>query len=340
VLYQPLGVVLSIMPWNFPFWQALRFGVPTLLAGNASVLKHARNVSGCALAIERAFAEAGFPEHLFRTVLADHEVTATLLEDRRTAAVSLTGSTEAGRQVAARAGQALKPCVLELGGSDPFIVLADADLDRAVEGAVTGRLLNTGQSCIAAKRFIVDARCEGEFTRRFAAAMAGRRLGDPLDPATQVGAIVNAGELERLEEQIADAVERGARLVQGGRRLERAGYFLEPTVLAGVTPAMRVWHEEVFGPVAPVMAVDGAEEAVAVANDSVFGLGGSVWTQDAARGEEVARRLECGSAFCNSIVKSDPRMPFGGVKESGLGRELAWFGIRAFTNVKGLNLYD
>jgi succinate-semialdehyde dehydrogenase/glutarate-semialdehyde dehydrogenase len=205
---------------------------------------------------------------------------------------------------------------------------------------IVGRFQNSGQSCIAAKRFVVEAACEPEFTRRFAEAMAARRVGDPLDPATQVGAVVNEKELGRLEEQIGDAVDRGARLVCGGARLAGRGFFLQPTVLAGVTPAMRVWHEEVFGPVAPVMAVPDAEEALRVANDSVFGLGGSVWTGDAARGEALARRLECGSAFVNSIVKSDPRMPFGGVKESGLGRELSWFGLRAFTNVKGLNLYD
>ena len=340
VVYQPLGVVLSIMPWNFPFWQALRFGVPTVLAGNTTVLKHARSVSGCALAMEQAFVEAGFPEHIFRAVLIDHEVTAALLDDPRTAAVSLTGSTAAGREVGARAGRALKPCVLELGGSDPFIVLADADLDRAVAGAVTGRLLNTGQSCIAAKRFLVQEAVADEFIDRFAAAMAARRIGDPLDPETEVGAVVNERELQALESQIADAVDRGARLVCGGRRREGRGWFLAPTILADVTAEMSVWREEVFGPVAPVMTFDDAEEALRLANASEFGLGGSIWTADAALGESLARRLECGSAFVNSIVKSDPRLPFGGVKASGLGRELSWFGLRAFTNVKGLNLYD
>lgn len=339
VVYQPLGVVLSIMPWNFPFWQALRFGVPTLLAGNTSVLKHARNVTGCALALEHAFAEAGFPPDVLRVVLADHATTAALLADDRTAGVSLTGSTEAGREIAALAGRCLKTCVLELGGSDPFIVLADADLDRAVEGAVTGRLLNTGQSCIAAKRFLVEAAVYPEFCRRFAAAMTARRIGDPLDPDTEVGAVVNERELAALLALIEDAVAQGARLVCGGRRIASPGSFLQPTVLAEATPAMRVWREEVFGPVAPVMPVGDAEEAVRLANASRYGLGGSVWTADLARGEDLARRLECGAAFVNSIVKSDPRLPFGGVKDSGLGRELAWFGLRAFTNVKGLNIY-
>jgi succinate-semialdehyde dehydrogenase/glutarate-semialdehyde dehydrogenase len=340
VVYQPLGVVLSIMPWNFPFWQALRFGVPTLLAGNTSILKHARNVTGCGLALEQAFQEAGFGADVFRTIVAGHEEVGLLLDDRRVAGVSLTGSTEVGQAVAARAGRTLKTCVLELGGSDPFIVLEDADLARGVEGAVTGRLLNTGQSCIAAKRFLVEQPVHDAFVEDFAQAMAARKVGDPLDPSVQVGAVVNGQELENLLAQIQDATDRGARLVCGGQRLERDGYFLEPTVLADVTPEMRVWKEEVFGPVAPVMAVPDADTAIERANDSPFGLGGSVWTADLDRGEDLARRLECGSAFVNSIVKSDPRMPFGGVKQSGLGRELSWFGLRAFTNVKGLNIYD
>ena len=340
VVYQPLGVVLSIMPWNFPFWQALRFAVPTMMAGNTSVLKHARSVSGCALALEQAFVEAGFPADAFRAILADHETASAILADGRIAGVSLTGSTRAGREVAALAGRHLKTCVLELGGSDPFIVLADADLDRAVEGAVLGRMLNSGQSCIAAKRFLIEAPVHGAFVRRLAAAMAARRLGDPLDRATEVGPVAGERELATLQDQIRDALEQGARLVCGGQRVDRPGTFLQPTVLAQVSPSMRLWREEVFGPVAPVIEVRDAEQALRLANDSDFGLGGSVWTADAARGEDLARRLACGSAFVNSIVKSDPRLPFGGVKNSGLGRELAWFGLRAFTNVKSLNLYD
>ncbi len=340
VAYQPLGVVVSIMPWNFPFWQALRFGVPTLMAGNGSVLKHARNVSGCALAIEQAFREAGFPPHVFRSIIAGHEAVNALIADPRVAGVSLTGSTEVGRAVAAMAGQNLKKCVLELGGSDPFIVLADANLEAAVLGAVKGRTLNTGQSCIAAKRFLVEAPVAAEFTRRFATAMADLRVGDPLDPLTQVGAIVNEDELTTLLAQLGDSLAAGAKLVCGGKRLDRPGSFLEPAVVSDVTTDMRVWREEVFGPIAPVMPVANADEAIRLANASCFGLGGSVWTSDLARGEALARRLECGSAFVNSFVKSDPRMPFGGVKESGWGRELAWFGLREFTNVKGLNIYS
>jgi len=340
VVYQPLGVVLSIMPWNFPFWQALRFGVPTLLAGNTSVLKHARNVSGCALAIEEAFREAGFPENVFRTVLAGHQAVAGAIASPHVAGVSLTGSTEVGKAVASHAGQHLKKCVLELGGSDPFIVLADADLDAAVAGAVKGRTINTGQSCIAAKRFLVAEPLAAEFADRFAAAMRELPVGDPLDRETRIGAIVNEQELEQLLAQVEDSVAAGASVLCGGKRADRPGFFLEPTVLVDVQPDMRVWREEVFGPVAPVLPVRDAEEAVRLANASEFGLGGSVWGRDLAAAEAVARRLECGSAFVNSIVKSDPRMPFGGVKESGWGRELAWFGLREFTNVKGLNVYD
>ncbi len=339
VLYQPLGVVLSIMPWNFPFWQALRFGVPTLLAGNASVLKHASNVTGCALAIEQAFRDAGFPEDVFRVVIADHHTVGALIADSRVAGISLTGSTEAGRRIAAAAGRELKKCVLELGGSDPFIVLADADLDAAVAGAVRSRCLNTGQSCIAAKRFIVERPVAEQFAARFASEMAKLRVGDPLDDATQVGAIVNEGELMTLLAQLQDAISRGARVSCGGGRIDRSGYFLSPTVLRDVSPKMRVWQEEVFGPIAPVLWVADADEAISVANDTEFGLGASVWTRDRERGETIARRLACGSVFVNSIVKSDPRMPFGGVKQSGWGRELAWFGLREFTNVKGLNVY-
>ncbi len=340
VTFQPLGVVLSIMPWNYPYWQALRFGVPTLTAGNTSILKHAGCVTGCGLAIAELFAEAGFPADVFQTIVADHRSVEAVIARPEVQGVSLTGSTRVGVQVARMAAAGLKKVVLELGGSDPFIVLEDADLDQAVAGAVTGRMLCTGQSCIAAKRFIVARTVAEEFASRFADAMAALRLGDPLDRDTQVGAIVNAAELVRLEGFVTDAVAKGARLLAGGSRLDRPGSFFTPTVLADVTADMRVWQEEVFGPIAPVMAVSGEDEAVAVANASEFGLGGSVWTRDIARGERIARRLECGTAFVNSIVKSDPRMPFGGVKMSGLGRELGRYGLMEFVNIKGLNIYS
>lgn len=339
IVYQPLGVVLSIMPWNYPFWQALRFGVPTLAAGNASLLKHARNVTGCGLAIEEAFAKAGFPAGLFRTVLADHATVAELIGRDEIRGVSLTGSTEVGQAIAQLAGRHLKKVVLELGGSDPFIVLEDADLEKAAQGAVTGRMLCTGQSCIASKRFIVVEAVAEAFTRRFAELMAGLRMGDPLDPATQVGSIVNAQELAALEAQLAASVAQGARVVTGGRRVPGPGCFLEPTVVADVRPGMRLADEEVFGPIAPVIVVADEDEAVAVANASEFGLGGSVWTGDLERGRRVARRLESGTVFVNHFTKSDPRMPFGGVKKSGLGRELSRFGLLEFTNIKGLNVY-
>ncbi len=340
VVYQPLGVILSIMPWNFPFWQALRFGVPSLAAGNATILKHARNVSGCALAIEESFRLAGFPENLFRSILADHETTAAVLDLDLVRGVSLTGSTGAGIRIGEQAGRRLKKFVLELGGSDPFIVLPECDVGFAVAGAVKGRMVSTGQSCIAAKRFIVHRSLVEPFTERFAAAMADLVVGDPLDEATQVGAIVDEPSLEELLGQLNDSVAAGARVVTGGERLDRPGFFLAPTVVADVTTEMRVMAEEVFGPIAPVIAFDDVEEAVGIANDSEFGLGGSVWSRDLALGEEVARRLESGTTFVNSIVKSDPRMPFGGVKNSGIGRELSWFGLREFVNVKGLNVYD
>ncbi len=339
VAYQPLGVVLSIMPWNYPLWQALRFGVPTLTAGNTSILKHASNVTGCGLAIAELFAEAGYPAGAFQTIVADHATVAGLVAHDDVRGLSLTGSVEAGRRVAELAGRHLKKVVLELGGSDPFIVLADADLDAVVRGAVTGRMLCTGQSCIAAKRFLVAREVVADFTARFGAAMAALPVGDPLDEKTRVGAIVNEQEMQVLADQVGDALQRGARLVTGGSRLDLPGCFFPPTVLADVTPGMAVWRDEVFGPIAPVMAFADDEQAIRLANDSVFGLGGCVWTRDLERGERLARRLESGTVFVNSIVKSDPRMPFGGVKQSGLGRELSWHGLREFTNVQGINVY-
>lgn len=340
VLFEPLGVILSVMPWNYPYWQALRFGVPTLAAGNTSILKHAGCVTGCGLAIAELFAEAGFPAGVFQTAVAGHQEVAALVARPEVRGLSLTGSTAVGRQLAELAGRNLKKVVLELGGSDPFIVLPDADLELAARGAVAGRMLCTGQSCIAAKRFIVVQDVAEPFSRRFAELMAALRVGDPLDPRTQVGAIVNERELQTLQEQLQDALDKGARILCGGGRLDRPGLFFAPTVVAGVTATMRLFQEEVFGPIAPILVVKDARQAVRAANDSDFGLGGSVWTRDLQQGERIARRLECGTAFVNSIVKSDPRMPFGGVKQSGLGRELGRYGLMEFVNVKGLNIYE
>jgi len=339
VVFEPLGVVLSIMPWNFPFWQALRFAVPGLVAGNTSLLKHASNVTGCALAIGDAFVQAGFPEGVFQTILPDYDTVAELIAVDQIQGVSLTGSTWVGAKVGALAGQHLKKCVLELGGSDPFIVLEDTDLDFTVKGAVTGRMLANGQSCIASKRFIVVREVAQPFTDRFTERMASLTVGDPFDESVQVGPVVNAAALEELEGQVADARENGARIECGGRRLDRPGFFMPPTVVSGVTTDMKLAREEVFGPVAPVLVVRDEDEAVAVANDCEFGLGGSVWTADIVRGERLARRVESGTLFVNSFTKSDPRMPFGGVKRSGLGRELSHYGLREFVSVKGISVY-
>jgi len=340
VAFEPLGVILSIMPWNFPFWQALRFGVPTLLAGNASVLKHASNVPQCAMAIEEVFREAELPAGVFRTVFADHQPVAELIASPLIPGVSLTGSTEAGVRIAKAAGEHLKKCVLELGGSDPFIVLDDVDIDIAAAGAVMGRMICTGQSCIAAKRFIVVESVAESFTQNFAQRMSALQAGDPADEQTQVGPLVNVAGLNELQDQLQRSVDMGAVVVTGGERLRRDGFYLAPTVVSGVTAEMPIAREEVFGPIAPIIAVKDEDEAVQVANDSIFGLGGCVWTRNVDRGQRLARRLEVGTTFVNSIVKSDPRMPFGGVKQSGLGRELSKYGLREFVNVKGINVYD
>jgi succinate-semialdehyde dehydrogenase/glutarate-semialdehyde dehydrogenase len=340
VTFEPLGVVLSIMPWNYPFWQALRFAVPAVVAGNTCILKHASNVPQCAFAIEAAFEEAGFPDNVFRTIVADHATVAALMGNDIVRGVSLTGSTDAGARIAEIAGQNLKKVVLELGGSDPFVVLEDADIDIAARNAVTGRMLSTGQSCIASKRMIVVEEIAAEFTIRFAKLMREVVVGDPMDEGTEAGAIVNERALIELEEQLRRSVDMGASLVAGGKRLDRKGFFLQPTVVTDVTIDMPVAREEVFGPIAPIIVVKDEDEAVAVANSTEFGLGGSVWTKDLQRGLRVARRIEAGTVFVNSIVKSDPRMPFGGIKKSGLGRELSKYGLREFVNIKGINIYE
>jgi succinate-semialdehyde dehydrogenase / glutarate-semialdehyde dehydrogenase len=334
VAYQPLGTVLAVMPWNFPFWQAIRCAAPALAAGNTVLLKHASNVPQCALAIERVFEEAGFPEGVFRTLLIDSEMVGRLIADDRVHAISLTGSDKAGRAVAARAGEHLKKSVLELGGSDPFIVLEDADLELAAEQAARSRFQNAGQSCIAAKRFLIMESVHGDFVELFKAAAESLVPGDPMDGNTSLAPMARSDLRDELHEQVQDALGQGAVAVTGGRKLDRSGYFYAASVLSGVAPGMRAWTEEVFGPVALVIPAAHEDAAIEIANASRFGLGGSVWTQDAARGERVARRLECGAAFVNEMVKSDPRLPFGGVKDSGFGRELSRHGIREFVNAK------
>jgi len=339
VTFEPLGTILSIMPWNFPFWQAFRFGIPTLIAGNTSVLKHSNIVPQCALAIEDSFRKAGFPENVFRTVIADHETTAELVKSDLIQGVSLTGSTSAGSKIAELAGRNLKKVVLELGGSDPFIVLGDADIEFAAKNAVLGRTLNSGQSCIAAKRFIVDVNVAGKFIELFSEKMSRLVVDDPMKMETDIGPLVNHEQLSQIEEQVKDAISKGAKIKTGGERLKRRGYFYKPTVIINVNDNMKVVNDEVFGPVAPVIIVSGEKAALEAANHKEFGLGASVWTKDEKKGLEIARKLEAGDVFINSIVKSDPRMPFGGIKKSGIGRELSKYGLKEFVNVKGINVY-
>lgn len=336
VAYQPLGIVLAVMPWNFPFWQVFRFAAPALVAGNCGVLKHASNVPQCALAIESVFREAGFPENVFRTLMISAGQVEGVINDPRVKAVTLTGSEPAGRKVAATAGAALKKSVLELGGSDPFIVLEDADLDWTVPQAVASRYLNGGQSCIAAKRFIVVEAIAEAFLRRFKAAVEALQAGDPADESTTLAPMARSDLRDELHQQVEQSVAAGAELVTGGKPLDRPGAFYAATILDRVKPDQRAYREELFGPVAIVIRAADEEEALRIANDSPFGLGASVWTGDSARGERLARRIESGCVFVNGLVKSDPRLPFGGIKHSGFGRELSHQGMHEFVNAKTL----
>jgi succinate-semialdehyde dehydrogenase / glutarate-semialdehyde dehydrogenase len=334
VRYDPLGPVLAVMPWNFPFWQVFRFAAPALMAGNVGILKHASNVPGTALAIEEVFLESGFPEGAFTTLLIPSSRTAALIGHPTVRAVTLTGSDRAGREVAAEAGRHLKKSVLELGGSDPFIVLADADPAETARQAARARTINSGQSCIAAKRFIVDTSIADRFEDEFVRQMESLKIGDPLDRAIDVGPMAREDLLSDLDDQVRRTVEAGATLRTGGRRPEGTGWYYPPTVLTGVQPGMAAFDEETFGPVAAVIRADGTEEAIELANRSRFGLGSSVWTSDPIRAEALASEIEAGCVFVNGIVKSDPRLPFGGIKTSGYGRELADVGIREFVNIK------
>ena len=334
IAFEPLGVVLAVMPWNFPFWQVFRFAAPALMAGNAGVLKHASNVPGCALAIEGVFEQAGFPAGVFRTLLIGSRQVKAVIDHPFVSAVTLTGSTPAGKAVASQAGAALKKTVLELGGSDPYIILEDADLDDAVNTCATSRLINSGQSCVNAKRFIVVESLAAAFTVKLVDAMKARRMGDPLADGTDIGPQARADLRDQLHAQVVDSVARGATLLLGGEIPPGDGSFYPATVLADVKPGMPAYDEELFGPVASVFAVRDEAEAVRIANDSIFGLGAAVFTKDVARGERIARELEAGCTFVNTLVASDPRLPFGGIKESGYGRELGTYGIREFVNVK------
>jgi acyl-CoA reductase-like NAD-dependent aldehyde dehydrogenase len=334
VAFRPLGVVLALMPWNYPFWQVIRFAAPALMAGNTAVLKHASNVSQCALEIERIFRECGFPEGVFRTVLIPGAETGKLIADPRIAAVTLTGSEEVGISVASMSGQHLKKHVLELGGSDAFIVLEDADLDAAAQTAVRARFQNTGQSCIAAKRFIVVASVAEAFEQKFVAEAMKLRIGDPLQRETQIGPMARGDLRDSLDKQVQATVKMGAKVLLGGKPVEGKGYFYAPTIVTHVTPEMPMFHEETFGPAAAVIHARDTEHAIELANNSQFGLGGNLWTRDIEKGRTLARHLESGALFLNGMTASDPRLPFGGVKHSGYGRELSSFGIREFVNIQ------
>ena len=333
--FRPLGVILGIMPWNFPFWQVIRFAVPTLTAGNAVLLKHAPGVPQCALALEALFRDAGYPPPLYRNLFVDTDVVAELIRDRRIQGVSLTGSVRAGKAVAAHAGAAIKKCVLELGGSDPSVILEDADVHAAVNSCLLGRMLNTGQSCIAAKRFVVVRAVLEPFVEALLARMQTQRMGDPMDPRSDLGPMARLDLRDTLHDQVTRSVAGGARLLMGGTVPEGPGAWYPPTLLTDVGPGMPAYEEELFGPVSAVIPVRDERDAVRVANDTRFGLGAAVYTANAERGERIARDLlEAGNCFVNGIVRSDPRLPFGGIKESGYGRELSLPGIREFTNVK------
>lgn len=338
--FEPLGVVLAIMPWNYPLWQVVRFLAPALAAGNGAILKHAANVPQSALALERLVKEAGFPEGLFANLFVEPSDVAAVIADPRIAGVTLTGSTEVGAIVAGQSGAALKKQVLELGGSDPFVVLADADLDRAAQVAVTARFTNAGQSCVNAKRFIVDARVADAFAERFLAGIAELKLGDPRDTATTLGPLARGNLRAAIDEQVQRSIASGAQLRAGGTMPEGAGFYYPATLLDHVAPGMAAFDEETFGPAAAIIRAADAEEAIALANRTSFGLGASIWTADTDRGRALARQIDAGAVFVNAMVASDPRVPFGGIKRSGYGRELGEAGMKEFTNMKTIRVAD
>jgi succinate-semialdehyde dehydrogenase/glutarate-semialdehyde dehydrogenase len=335
VSYQPLGVILAVMPWNFPFWQVFRFAVPNLMAGNSGLLKHASNVSGCALAIENIFRKAGFPENLFRTLLVSSKNIKEIISNNNVQAVTLTGSVPAGKSVASLAGSLIKKTVLELGGSDPYIVLEDADLHHAAMSCVNSRLINAGQSCIAAKRFIIVEKVYDEFEKLYLDFMSLKKMGDPLDESNDLGPQASIQLRDELHDQILRSVEQGAELILGGTIPDMDGAYYPPTILRNVKPGMAAFDEELFGPVAALVRAKDEADAINLANKSIFGLGASVFTKDVKKGELIAKeKINAGCCFVNDFVKSDPRLPFGGIKESGYGRELSPFGIKEFVNIK------
>jgi len=334
VQFDPIGVVLAVMPWNFPFWQLFRFAAPALMAGNVGILKHSSNVPMSALAIEQIFSQAGFPQNTFKTLLISSSQVSDIIKNPKVKAATLTGSEHAGKKVASDSGKELKKTVMELGGSDPFIILKDADLDSAIDTAVTARLINNGQSCIAAKRFIVVEDVYEEFEKKFVEKMKSIKVGDPMEEDTELGPMAREDLLIELDEQVKKSVEKGAKLLCGGERLDQPGYYYPATVISNIQPGMKAYHEELFGPVASVFKAKDEEDAIRITNDSEFGLGASLWTKDIDKAKELAHKIESGSVFINGLVKSDPRLPFGGVKISGYGRELSHYGIKEFVNIK------
>ena len=339
ISFEPLGIIGSIMPWNFPYWQALRFAAPSLMAGNTIVLKPASATMQCGIEIENAFRKAGFPDGVFQTLVGDSTIADTLI-DSDINAVTFTGSTSVGAKVAQRATSQLKKCVLELGGSDPFIVCNDADVEKAATGATKGRFINCGQSCIASKRFLVTKNIAKEFIEKFVQNAEKLRVGDPILEDTDIGPLVNAQGLNKIEELVNDAVKNGAEVLTGGKRIKNKGYFYSPTILTKISSKMRVADEETFGPVAPITVVDNEMEAIKIANNSQFGLGASIWTQDLIKAEKLSKLVESGIVTVNNVVISDPRIPFGGVKHSGFGRELSRYGMLEFVNIKSIRFYD
>ena len=338
IAFQPLGVVLSIMPWNFPFWQVFRFAAPALMAGNVGLLKHASNVPQCALAIEDLFRRAGFVDGAFQTLLIGSDAVEGIIADQRTAAVTLTGSEGAGRSVASAAGKNLKKSVVELGGSDPFIVMPSADFEAAVSTAVTARMINNGQSCIAAKRFIVHQQIYDRFVEEFVRRVSKVRVGDPLDEKTELGPLATGAIRDEIDQQVQRSVKAGARVLTGGKKIAGNGYYYEPTVLVDIPPSAPAASDELFGPVASVFKARDINDAVRIANGTTFGLGASAWTRDRAEQDQFVAEIQSGLVFINGMVASDPRLPFGGVKHSGFGRELGEFGIREFVNIKSVRV--
>ena len=340
ITFQPIGVIGSIMPWNFPYWQALRFAAPSLMVGNTIVLKPASATMQCGLEIQNMFTAVGLPDGVFQSLTGDSSVAENLIDSQDVNAVTFTGSVYAGAKVAQRATSQIKKCVLELGGSDPFIVCDDADIEKASDGAVKGRFINCGQSCIASKRFILDKKISNKFVEKFVQKAEKLKLGDPMSEDTDIGPLVNEQGLNNIESIVNESIKEGAELLTGGERSGNSGYFYRPTIIKNVSPKMRISKEEVFGPVAPILVVNDEDEGIRLANDTQYGLGASIWTQDLEKAEKLSRKVSSGIVSVNNVVASDPRVPFGGVKKSGFGRELSRYGMLEFVNIKSVRFYD